>query len=576
MGALMNFNRALAAFVVVVFLGICAYALTRRGSDTSPTAPSASVVASNGGPPAAAPGTLPIFLVSSNAKQTFIDKAVDEFNKLKIDVGGKTVIVKVEHVNSGDSWNEIKEGRSKPDLWSPGDESWIRIANDAWKGLYSKPLFDKSEPLVNVPLCIAMWEPMAQALGYPKPIGWTDIAKISADPQGWGRYGHPEWGPFKWGHAHVDANSGFLTVVSEVYATTGKTKGLTVDDLKKKEVLAAVTQMEQSVAHYGLSSVWIDNFMREKGPAYLSAAVQYENAIVEGNKKTQNKPFRVVAIYPKEGTVLNQHPIAIAQGDWMNDDRKAASQKFIDYLLKPETQTMAMSLGLRPISKAIRITEPFTPEWGVLADLPAIPTFEVPSEDILRRVTDLWLDAKKPASVMMLVDISGSMSGEPMEKAKEGAVGFIERMHARDELEIRTFNNVITQLLPVAPVATAGEEAKTKVRGLFANGGTHLYEVLRDATTVWNDRKKKNPNRHYGIVILTDGQDEGSRISRADLMDVLPKGDNPETVKIFSIAYGQKADKTFLQEVSNKSNARLFESTSKNIARVYQELSANF
>ena len=574
----MNFNRALAAFVVVVFLGICAFALFRRGSGdgTSPTPSGVPAPLVSGGPGPAAPGTLPILLSSSNAKQTFIDKAVDDFNKLRIEVGGKAVVVKVEHVNSGDSWNEIKEGRSKPDLWSPGDESWIRIANDTWKGMHSKPLFDKSEPLVNVPLCIAMWEPMAQALGYPKPIGWNDIAKISADPQGWGRYGHPEWGPFKWGHAHVDANSGFLTVVSEVYATTGKTKGLTVDDLKKKEVLAAVTQMEQSVAHYGLSSVWIDNFMREKGPAYLSAAVQYENAIVEGNKKTQNKPFRVIAIYPKEGTVLNQHPIAVAQGDWMNDDRKAAAQKFIDYLLKPETQTLAMSLGLRPISKAVRIAEPFTAEWGVQADLPAIPTYEVPNEDILRRVTDLWLDAKKPASVMMLIDMSGSMSGEPMEKAKEGAVGFIERMHARDELEIRTFNNNIVTLLPTAPVATAGEEAKTKVRGLFANGGTHLYEVLRDATLAWNDKKKKNPNRHYGIVILTDGQDEGSRISRADLMDVLPKGDNPETVKIFSIAYGQKADKTFLQEVSNKSNARIFESTSKNIARVYQELSANF
>lgn len=177
---------------------------------------------------------------------------------------------------------------------------------------------------------------------------------------------------------------------------------------------------------------------------------------------------------------------------------------------------------------------------------------------------------------MMLIDVSGSMNGEPMDKAKEGAVGFIERMHPRDELEIRTFNNNIALLLPATSIATAGEDAKNKVRGLFASGGTHLYEVLREGTLAWNERKKKNPNRHYGIVLMSDGQDEGSKITRADLMDVLPKGDNPETLKIFSIAYGAKADKTFLQEVSNKSNARVFESTSKNISRVYQELSAAF
>jgi len=100
--------------------------------------------------------------------------------------------------------------------------------------------------------------------------------------------------------------------------------------------------------------------------------------------------------------------------------------------------------------------------------------------------------------------------------------------------------------------------------------------VIRDGVVDWNERKKRSPNRHYGIVLLTDGQDEGSHISRADMMDVLPKGDNPETIKIFTIAYGAKADKLFLKELSNRTNARTFESTSSNIGRVYQELSANF
>lgn len=571
----MSFNKALALVVVGVFVVILGAVLLRQ--KVAPEKPGAgpAPAAVPGGAPAPA-GGIQLLFVTSNAKQTFIDKAVADFNALKVEVGGKVVSVKAQHVNSGDSWNEIREGRSKPDLWSPGDESWIRIANEAWRGLQNKPLFEKTEPLVNVPLCIAMWEPMAVALGYPKPLGWSDLARISDDPKGWGRYGHPEWGSFKWGHAHPDANSGFLTVVAEVYAHTKKTKGLTVADLKDPGLVAYMKTVEHSVEHYGLSSVWLDSFMREKGPAYLSAAVQYENAIIEGNRKTQNKPFKIVAIYPKEGTFITQHPVGIPQGDWMTDERKAAAQKLIDYLLKPETQGQAMALGVRPILSSVAVADPFTPEWGVQAEAPKIPSFEVPGDDILKRIRDLWLDAKKPASVMLLIDTSGSMNGEAMDKAKDGAISFIERMHAKDELEIRAFNHEIVKLLPVSTVGASGEAARQKVAGLFANGGTHLYEVIKGAALDWNERKKRNPDRHYGVVLMTDGQDEGSQISRADLMDVLPKGDNPETIKIFTIAYGAKADKLFLKELSNKSNARSFESSASNIGRVYQELSANF
>jgi Ca-activated chloride channel homolog len=516
-----------------------------------------------------------LLLLNSVAKQAYIDQVVSDFNARRVEVAGKPVLVKVEHGTSGDGWNAIKEGKKQPDLWSPGDESWIRIANDHWRGVNNRVLFEDVKPTVNVPLCIAMWEPMAIALGYPKPLGWADLARISAEPSGWAKYGHPEWGSFKWGHAHPDANSGFLTVLAEVYSFTKKTKGLSVEDLKAPALLPYMTQLEHSVEHYGLSSVWIESFMREKGPAYLSATVQYENAIVEGNRKTQNKPFKIVAIYPKEGTVMAQHPIAIPQGEWMSDERKQAAQKFVDYLLSNETQTQAIQFGIRP-ALPIPPAPPISAEWGVSVELPQIPSFEVPNEDVLRRITDLWLAAKKPASVMMLLDTSGSMSGEAMDKAKEGAVSFIEKMQARDVLEVRTFSDKIFRLLPAATVGAAGETARQSVRGLFASGGTHLYEVLRQGVLDWNEAKKKATDRHFGIVLMTDGQDEGSPISLPDLMDVLPKGDNPETIKIFTIAYGPKAQKSLLKEIANKSNARAFEGSVADIGRIYQELSANF
>jgi Ca-activated chloride channel family protein len=150
---------------------------------------------------------------------------------------------------------------------------------------------------------------MARALGYPtKQLGWLDIAEVAATPGGWAAYGHPEWGKFRWGHAHPDANSGFLAVISEVYAALGKTQGITPEDLRSARVTTFLNNFEGAVEHYGLSNSWIDDLMHAKGPGYLSAAVQYENTIIESNGKHGNKPFKLVAIYPREGNVWTRHP----------------------------------------------------------------------------------------------------------------------------------------------------------------------------------------------------------------------------------------------------------------------------
>jgi Ca-activated chloride channel family protein len=205
-----------------------------------------------------------------------------------------------------------------------------------------------------------------------------------------------------------------------------------------------------------------------------------------------------------------------------------------------------------------------------------VPALEIPPAEVLGRVSELWQAAKKPASVMLLLDTSGSMVGEPLEKAKAGALRFIETMQPRDELEIRTFSDKIVRLAPVTKVADGAEGARQKIQDLFAGGGTHLYDVLREATIDWNERRQKHPERHYGIVLLTDGQDEGSLSSRSDLFDVLPKGDAADGVKIFTIGYGPKTQAPLLAEISGRSNARSFVGSTANVGSVYLEISANF
>jgi len=519
---------------------------------------------------------LDLKMYSSSAKKNWINAMVKAFNTSRIRVNDKTVRVKVWHVTSGGSFDQLKSGKIKPDIWSPGDESWLWMAKAHWQNVKQKQLFEDFTPLVNIPLVVAIWEPMAKVLGYPQPIGWRDLAKVAANPEGWAALGHPEWGKFRWGHAHPDANSGFLTVISEIYAVLQKNEGITLEDLNKPEVISFLREFEGAVEHYGLSNSWIDKLMHTKGPAYLSAAVQYENTIIQTNAKHKNKPFKLTAIYPQEGNFRTQHPAAVLKEAWMTPDKESACRKFIEFLINPEAQHLAMEMGLRPILKNIEMSSPFDAEHGVNPNLASGKTFKVPPESVLKRIRNLWEDVKTPATIILVLDRSGSMKGSPMDNAKAGAIEFIRSMKPRDQLMITVFGDNVTVLAELCTIRECGEDVTERLNNVFAIGRTTLHDALAQTYKQLRQFKQQEPDRRYSILLLSDGKDTASKLKRHDFLDLLPGGEDFDAPKIYTIAYGSKADQDLLAEIANRTNARLFKSSPEEIRKNYKELSANF
>ncbi|MEW5736772.1 MAG: extracellular solute-binding protein [Thermodesulfobacteriota bacterium] len=572
-----------AGFWIVVLLvagGLVWYALTRSGLLVKhpATAPSKGPVATGASPsPPAAAGVIDLFFYTSSAKKNWIDEMVSRFNASDTRVDGRRIRVKAFHGNSGEQMDQIIAGAIKPDLWSPGDGSWLALASSHFRDVKNMTLYDSYDDLVNIPLVIAMWEPMARALGYPKPISWTDIAKLAADPRGWASLGNAHWGSFRWGHAHPDANSGFLTVVSEVYAAQGKNAGLTAEDLKDPKTVEFLRDFEGAVEHYGLSNSWIDDLMRQKGPSYLSAAAQYENTIIQSNEKSGNKPFKMVAIYPKDGCFWTRHPVAILNAPWVTPEKKEAARAFVNFLLSEEAQRRAMELGLRPIKKDLALGPPFDEAHGVILEVDDSKAFSVPDEAVLRRIRDLWEQVKVPASVVLVLDRSGSMKGAPLDNAKEGAIQFLKSMKPRDEVQAIVFNGEVTPLSKLCTMRDCGEQLTQQISGVFADGGTALYDAMGMAFKELSDlsRTRKEPRR-YAVLVLSDGLDTASISDKNDFLDMLPRGEDFSAPKIFTIAYGDEADRDLLNMVANRTNARLFASTPSEIAKTYKELSANF
>ncbi len=568
-------SRPKPFFWVLVLLaaaGVCAYGFYRAGTASTarrPATGSPEVVATE--------GTVDVLFLSSSAKKTWIDQMVAQFNTSGKRVGRKAVRVKVIHGNSGEQLDQLKAGKIQPDLWSPGDESWLELAAAHWRNTRSGRLFESYEPLVNIPLVITMWEPMARALGHPeKPLGWLDIAELASAPGGWADYGHPEWGKFRWGHAHPDANSGFLAIVSEIYAILGTTGGITAPDLRAPDVIRFLQEFEGAVVHYGLSNSWIDDQMHNKGPSYLAGAVQYENTIIESNQKHGNRPFKLVAIYPREGNFWTRHPTAILTERWVTPERRAAAQAFLAFLLGRDAQTTAMQLGLRPIRADLPLTSPFDDEHGVRIAVNTSRAFQVPAQDVLQEIRSLWEEVKAPATVVLMLDRSDGMKQTSMESAKRGATEFIRALRPRDQISVLVYNREITELVPLAAVSEVSERAVAMVQGVVAGGNSALYDAAFNSYRTLQDLQRAGSARRYCAILLAGGPDTASRLSRTELLDALPVGEDYDVPKLYTIAYGPDADQDLLAEISDRTNARSFASSAEEIVGTYRELSTDF
>ncbi len=264
----------------------------------------AALVAACGGKPndrVSPPSRVEITIVYGSEKKTWLEEQIAAFN------GSQTTYhVTGTPMGSGDAAQAIADGKQQPVVFSPASGAYITLLDQKWQQSHPRPIAPPGEPLVVSPIVIAMWKPMAQSLGWPdKPIGWSDILAVSRDPAGWGAYQHPEWGAMKLGHTHPElSSSGVLSALAIAYAGAKSTRGLTPADLPAVEPFMG--DVEDAIVHYGSSTGFFADKMIERGPSYLSAAVLYENLVIESYARPHS--LDLVAIYPVEGTFWADHP----------------------------------------------------------------------------------------------------------------------------------------------------------------------------------------------------------------------------------------------------------------------------
>jgi Ca-activated chloride channel homolog len=545
------------------------------GGSTESTPP----VTANGAPQAARAAATPLELdvVFSSEKKDWAGEAIARFNDSHpVTDDGRPIQVKVSFTGSVEPIDGIVAGTQKAHVFSPASSLVLPLLEDRWigaNGATAKPIVGSADPLVLSPVVVAMWEPMARALGWPaKKLGWHEIAAIARSPDGWRGKGHAEWGDFRFGHTHpAYSNSGLISVLAEMYAGLGKTRDLTVDDVTNKGAKQFLHDIESAVVHYGRSTGFFYDALTQHGPAYLSAAVLYENLVVTSARETA-LPFPLVCLYPREGTEWADHPYAVLDAPWVGAPERDAAAKLKSFLLSRPVQERAMTeFGFRPSLTDIALGAPIDAAHGADPKEPQT-LLAAPGVRVIQTLLDTWNESKRGVDIVVVFDRSGSMRGPRLRAAREGLNAFLEKLRPDDLISLMTFNG---QLDPPTPPESP-RAAAARVDGIYADGETALYDAIARGRDL-AEAAARNDKRHiHAVVVLTDGEDNRSHLTLAALNDKLASAEQASGVRVFTIGYGGQASDAILKPIAQRTGAAYYHGDVDNIRTIYEEIASFF
>lgn len=525
-----------------------------------------------------------VVVVSSQEKSDLLAQLAGEYDSTFNHLVASCIDVRVNTLASGNAEAALARGWSsadgpQPTVWTPAATSWLGILRqDLITRDITNFLPTDTPSLMQSPLVLAMPKPMAQALGWPNtPVGWADVLKLAEDPQGWGLYGHPEWGRFRLGKTSpAQSTSGLHALVATYYAATGLSADLTAANLEDPKVVDFVRGVEASVLHYGNTvSSFLDGLRAAdaKGSAmtYVSAIATEEKQVLDYNATRPTTPL--VAVYPKDGTMVADHPYAILNAPWVSASQAAAAKAFLTWLQAPERQQRFLAAGFR--DAAGHAATKLGLDSGIIPGGPAL-ILKPPAPAVLDLVRKSWDSVRKRARILLVLDISGSMDGDKLKQVKAAGTAVLDVLSPDDELGLWAFSDQIYKLAPIAPIGPNHAELARHIDVLAAGGGTALYRVAGDA--VQTVQSGWDSTRINAVVLLTDGQN--SDPTDSDLNALLGSlGSQPAAspVPVFTIGYGQDADLNTLKQIAQASAGRSYNAPDPaHIGGVFADVISNF
>jgi Ca-activated chloride channel family protein len=139
-------------------------------------------------------------------------------------------------------------------------------------------------------------------------------------------------------------------------------------------------------------------------------------------------------------------------------------------------------------------------------------------DDKSQQEITFFSDEDAPVSVGILFDVSGSMSGEKVRRARDALAHFIQTSHDRDEYFLIGFNSRAQLLMDRT---RDGNAVLDKLTFVQTKNNTALY----DACYLGVERVQRGTHPKRALLLISDGQDNNSRYTFNELRRVLKESD---------------------------------------------------
>lgn len=181
---------------------------------------------------------------------------------------------------------------------------------------------------------------------------------------------------------------------------------------------------------------------------------------------------------------------------------------------------------------------------------------------------------ERGVAVVLAIDVSRTMMGEPLAQAKAAAAAFLDKLGPNDRAAIVTFAGEVNV---IAPFTASKADARLRLSTLDVDSGAmstgvfdgihRAVELLRQGTDL--------PRRGF-VIVLSDGKDAGSQHSVEQVIQ-LAKGDDTHTrILVFTIGYASfgKSGLPNLEHVARETGATFSDATAgTSLSSIYERIS---
>lgn len=158
---------------------------------------------------------------------------------------------------------------------------------------------------------------------------------------------------------------------------------------------------------------------------------------------------------------------------------------------------------------------------------------------------------RPPINVALVLDRSGSMSGDRIAHAKKGAEVALERLSKDDIVALVSYNHGVEVDVPAGKIGSKRDDIERAIRNLMASGTTALYAGVKEGgAQVEHYRSDMQVNR---VVLLSDGLANVGPSSPADLAE-LGRALASKGISVSTIGLGLEYNEDLMQRLAAASD----------------------